>query len=105
MATRLTKPTSPQHEPEAATALSTRISSPAKLAWGRIPSRFKTEIIAAVEQRSPESDASTKIVKVGNQRLKVRNVASGFRVIYEPGEDGNTIISVLTPREVRLARG
>ncbi|MPQ55370.1 hypothetical protein [Duganella sp. FT27W] len=105
MVTRLTKPKSLEYDPPSNNAVSTRISAPAKLAWGRIPSRFKTEIIAAVEQRSPDSDASTKIVKVGSQLLKVRNVASGFRVIYEPGEDGNTIVSVLTPREVRLAKG
>ena len=84
---------------------STAISPQAMLAWGRIPSHNKAEIIAAVEQNSPASDANTKIVKVGTQVLKVRNVSSGFRVIYEPGDGHNTIVSVLRPRETRLVSG
>lgn len=105
MATKLTKPTSIHHDLVANSRRSTAISPWAMLAWGRIPSHNKAEIIAAVEQASPASDANIKIVKIGAQVLKVHNMASGFRVIYESGDDRNTIVSVLTPREARLASG
>lgn len=105
MATKLTKPTSVPHDLAANSRRSTAISPWAMLAWGRIPSHDKAEIIAAVEQTSPGDDANIKIVTVGAQVLKVRSMASGFRVIYESGDDQNTIVSVLTPREARLARG
>lgn len=75
------------------------------LAWSRIPSRNKAEIIEALEQASTATDDRSKIVKVGTKVLTVRNIPSGFRVIYEQGDDRNTIISVLTPREARLAKG
>jgi hypothetical protein len=105
MATKLNKSKSEHHDLTVSRLGSTVISPRAMLAWGRIPSHKKAEIIAAVEQATAASDAHTKIVKVGSQVLKVRNMSSGFRVIYEQGDDGNTIVSVLTPREARLARG
>ena len=105
MATKLNKSKSVRPDLTVSRPGSTAISPRAMLAWGRIPSHNKAEIIAAVEQASPASDAHTKIVKVGTQVLKVRNMSSGFRVIYEQGDDRNTIVSVMTPREARLARG
>lgn len=105
MATKRTKPKSMHHELAVNRPGSTAISPRAMLAWARIPSHNKAEIIAAIEHASPASDAHTKIVKVGNQVLKVRNMSSGFRVVYESGDDRNTIVSVLTPREARLRRG
>lgn len=83
---------------------STTISPRAMLAWSRIPSHNKAEIIEALEA-SPATDDHSKIVKVGTKMLTVRNIPSGFRVIYEQGDDRNTIISILTPREARLAKG
>ena len=71
----------------------------------RIPMRNKAEILAAVEQRSPAKIEDAKVIKIGSQVLKVRNLSSGFRVIYESAPDRNTIVSILTPREVRFARG
>lgn len=77
----------------------TAISPQVMLAWNRIPFQNKQEIIAAVEHE----DASDKVVKIGKQTLNVRNFSSGFCVVYEPGETHNTIVSVLTPREAKLA--
>lgn len=83
----------------------TAIAPRAVLAWGRIPSQDKAEILAVVERPSAAGDGNTKTVRVGEQMLTVRNMSSGFRVVYESGADRNTIISVLTPREAGLARG
>ncbi|MES2756031.1 MAG: hypothetical protein V4693_01555 [Pseudomonadota bacterium] len=105
MATKSAKPNSADQNLAANRLASVAVSPRAMLAWGRIPSHNKAEIIAAIGQASPEGDANTRIVKVGPQVLKVRSVSSGFRVIYEPGDDRNTIVSVMTPREARLARG
>jgi hypothetical protein len=105
MATTLTKAKPVRHDLAANSPASTAISPWAMLAWGRIPSHKKAEIIAALEQALPADDGNTKIIEVGAQVLKVRNMASGFRVIYETGDDRNTIVSVLTPREARLAGG
>src|SRR5262249_49501626 len=98
--TTLTKPKVTEHKVGC-----TFISPQAMLAWSRIPSHYKAEIISAVEQKTPISDANTKIVKVGTQVLKIQNISSGFRVVYEAGDDRNTIVSVLTPREARLITG
>lgn len=102
--TRLTKPKSTTNSTPPHRLGSTEISARAMFAWGRIPSKNKAEIIAAVEQTST-GEAEPKTVKLGNQTLKVRNISSGFRVIYETRDDHNTIVSVLTPREARLAKG
>lgn len=83
----------------------TSISPLAVLAWGRIPSHIKTDILTALEQAPPDGDADTNIFNIGAQVFKVRTMGSGFRVVYEPGDNCNTIVSVLTPREARLARG
>lgn len=104
MARKLSKPASTDLDLTPHGTRSTAISPWATLAWGRIPSHTKAEIIAAVEQASPPDDANTKIINVDNKVLKVRQIASGFRVIYESGDGGNTIVSVLTPREAGLAR-
>lgn len=104
--TKLTKATSRGHEREVSPPGSTAISPQAMLAWGRIPSRYKAEIIAAFEQAPVSaSDIKTKSFTVGSQVLKVREMLSGFHVVYEQDDDRNTIVSVLTPREARLARG
>jgi hypothetical protein len=82
----------------------TSISPEAMQAWGRIPQQYKTEIIEAVERPSGASKADTKSVKVGTKLLTVRRMSSGFRVVYEPGNGRNTIVSVMTPREARLVK-
>jgi len=74
-------------------------------AWSRIPSNAKIEILNAVEQPSSTPDPSVKAVKVDGQTLMVKKMSSGFRVLYEPGTDHNTIVSVLTPREAGLLTG
>jgi len=61
--------------------------------------------LRAVEQPCAVRDTSVKTVKVGEQTLMVKKMSSGFRVLYEPGIDSNTIVSVLTPREVGLLKG
>lgn len=87
------------------TSGTTSISPEAMQAWGRIPQQYKTEIIEAVEHPSAASEADTKSVKVGTKLLTVRSMSSGFRVVYEPGNGCNTIVSVMTPREARLVKG
>ena len=83
---------------------STAISPQAMLAWSRIPTHRKDEILASFRHVTQASDANVKTVKVGTQVLKVRRMSSGFRVVYEPGSDRDTIVSVLTPREAGLVR-
>jgi hypothetical protein len=82
----------------------TAISPQAMLAWSRVPTRSKDEILASFRHVTQASDANVKTVKVGTQVLKVRRLSSGFRVVYEPGDDRDTIVSVLTPREAGLVR-
>ena len=83
---------------------STAISPQAMLAWNRIPTHSKDEILASFKHVTQASDANVKTVRVGTQLLKVRRMTSGFRVVYEPGDDRDTIVSVLTPREAGLVR-
>ena len=74
-------------------------------AWERLPQQHKTEIIEAVERPSAASKADTKSVKIGTKILTVQRMSSGFRVVYEPGNGRNMIVSVMTPREARLVKG
>lgn len=83
----------------------TSISPEAMQAWGRIPQQYKTEIIEAVEHPSATNRADTKSVKVGTKLLTVREMSSGFKVVYDPSNGRNTIVSVMTPREARLVKG
>ncbi|MGZ3182944.1 MAG: hypothetical protein ACXU8N_10930 [Telluria sp.] len=89
----------------AATPGSTTISPDAMQAWGRIPQRYKAEIIAAVEGIAPLPGAKIKTVQIGNKRYTIQQMSSGFCVVFEPGSGRNTIVSVLTPREARLVEG
>lgn len=83
----------------------TSISPEAMQAWGRIPQHYKAEIIEAVEHPSAANKAEVKSVKIGTKLLTVRRMSSGFRVVYDPSNGRNTIVSVMTPREARLAEG
>jgi len=103
MAAKLTRQKAVRPETEEAKPLQTAISPEAAQAWGRIPQQNKFEIIEAVE-RPAQDGAGTKTVQVGAKRFTVQQVSSGFRVVYEPGNDRNTIVSVLTPREALLAQ-
>jgi len=105
MAAKLTAQRAELQAPRGNSVKSTSISAQAMQAWSRIPSNTKVEILAAVERPSSVSDASVKTVKVGKQTLMLKKMSSGFRVLYEPGTDRNTIVSVLTPREAGLLKG
>ena len=105
MATKLTRQHAELQEPWETCVKNTSIADQALQAWSRIPSNTKVEILKAVEQPCTVRDASVKTVKVGEQTLMVKKMSSGFRVLYEPGIDSNTIVSVLTPREVGLLKG
>lgn len=78
------------------------ISPDAMLAWGRIPSSYKVEILDAVKHASAEG--KTQSLKVGKKVLTIGKSSSGFRVVFEAGQDRDTIVSVITPREARLLR-
>ena len=93
---------SPVHHELVHTSGTISISPEAMQAWGRIPQQYKTEIIEAVER--PPSEADTKSVQVGTKILTVRRMSSGFKVVYEPGNGRNTIVSVMTPREAGLVK-
>jgi hypothetical protein len=81
---------------------STAISPEAMQAWERIPQHEKTAIIEAIERPSPPGSIDTKTIEVGPTLLTVRTMSSGFRVVYEPGNGRNTIVSVITPREAQF---
>ncbi|GAB2840063.1 hypothetical protein GCM10027277_03760 [Pseudoduganella ginsengisoli] len=104
MAPKMNK-SSPMHQELVNTSGTTSISPEAMQAWGRIPQQYKTEIIEAVERPSAAGGAETKSVKVGTKTFTVRRVSSGFRVVYDPSNGRNTIVSVMTPREARLVKG
>lgn len=103
MAAKLIRRKSGQSETAETQPLQTAISPEAAQAWGRIPQQNKFEIIEAVG-RPQIAGADTKTVKVGAKLFTVQRVSSGFRVVYEPGNDRNTIVSVLTPREALLVQ-
>lgn len=77
------------------------ISPQATLAWSRIPMDSKYEILASFKAATPLAD---KLVNTDDGVLRVRRIPSGYRVVYESGENHDTIVSVLTPREASLAR-
>ena len=104
MAAKLTRQKSVRPETTESEPLQTAISPEAAQAWGRIPQQTKFEIIEAVGRPSQAGGADTTPVKVGPKFFTVQQVSSGFRVVYEPGHDRNTIVSVLTPREALLAQ-
>lgn len=93
------------HQELVNTSGTTSISPEAMQAWGRIPQQYKAEIIEAVERPSAASKAATTSVRVGSKTLTVRKMSSGFRVVYDPSNGRNTIVSVMTPREARLVKG
>lgn len=98
MAPKMNK-ASPMRQELINTSGATSISPEAMQAWGRLPQQYKTEILEAVEHPSAASKANTKSVKVGTKILTVQRMSSGFRVVYEPGNGRNLIVSVMTPRE------
>lgn len=104
MATKINKG-SPPHQELVNTSGTTSISPEAMQAWERLPQQHKTEIIEAVERPSAANKADTKSVKIGTKIFTVRRMSSGFRVVYEPGNGRNVIVSVMTPREARLVKG
>lgn len=104
MATKMTKGRPMHRELVVNTTVSTAVSPEAMQAWERLPQHNKAEIIEAVERPSLASSADTSTVKVGPKLLTVRRMSSGFRVVYEPGNGRNTIVSVMTPREARLVK-
>ncbi len=82
---------------------STTISPQAMLAWSRIPTQSKEEILATFRHSPQRTNYTVKTVKVGTQLLNIRKMPSGFRVVFESENDHDTIVSILTPREARLA--
>ena len=83
MDTKRTKPKSGHRDAAVNRSGSMVVSAHTMLAWGRIPSRSKAEIIEAFEHASPVSDANIQTFKTDTQLLKIRNMSSGLRVVYE----------------------
>ncbi|MGU3778991.1 hypothetical protein [Burkholderia metallica] len=78
------------------------IAPDAMLAWGRIPASAQKEILAVLKLTSPAAEAKTKHLRVGKSEFSVRQSSSGFRVVYQVGNDRDKIVSVFTPREAAL---
>jgi hypothetical protein len=81
----------------------TTISADAMVSWNRIPVQAKAEIVEAISYDSRAGMGGPgRQVRIDNRVLTVQEVSSGYRVIYERSATANTILSVLTPREVKL---
>jgi hypothetical protein len=103
MVSKMTRETPVSQELVGSKTRHTTIAPQARQAWERIPQRFKVEIVEEFKKPSVASVSNTKTVKVGPKTLSVRRMSSGFQVVYEPGSDRDTIVSVLTAREARVA--
>ena len=77
------------------------IDPEASLAWGRIPSERKEEILSTFKREPPLGDTH---FKMDQEVFTVRSMSSGFRVVYKADNDSAIIVSVMTPREARLTR-
>ncbi|MGN4069869.1 hypothetical protein ACS0Y7_35240 [Burkholderia gladioli] len=78
------------------------IAPDALLAWGRIPASAQKEILDVLKLTTPNAKAKTRHLRVGKSEFSVRQSSSGFRVVYEVGNDRDKIVSVFTPREAAL---
>lgn len=78
------------------------IAPDAMLAWGRISATAQKEILDVLKLTTPTAEAGTKHLRVGKSEFNVRQSSSGFRVVYEVGNDRDKIVSVFTPREAAL---
>lgn len=74
-----------------------RVSEDASAAWQRLPSRIRAEVFEALDTPRPAASPAGRRGK--SPELKARVLPSGFCVVYESGKDGNTVWTVLTPRE------
>lgn len=74
-----------------------RVSEDASAAWQRLPGRIRAEVLEALDTPRHEGHPTGRRGKP--PALKAHVLPSGFCVVYESGNDGNTVWTVLTPRE------
>lgn len=88
------------------------IAPQALVGWERLPPATQAEIGKVLQHRLgnyPATDGTPdpfdRALKVGDERVRVRRLASGFRVVYMQSESEITVVAVLTPREAAMGRG
>lgn len=88
------------------------IAPQALIGWERLSRSTQAEIDKALRHRlwdyratDAPPDPFDRVLNIGDERIRVRRLASGFRVVYVQSEDQITVVAVLTPREAAMGEG
>lgn len=88
------------------------IAPQALIGWERLPPATQAEISKVLRHRlrnylvtDASPDPFDRALKIGDERVRVRRLASGFRVVYMQSEGEITVVAVLTPREAAMGEG
>lgn len=80
-------------------SMSLAIAPQALLAWARIPSDRKAEILEVFRSTPSVPQSAGSAERSASQDLRVLQTPSGFKVVVGSEEGRTMILSVLTPRE------